>query len=72
MVAFKFRLVLIEMTPTCTTIIAGYKRVDTIWKGDKEKIDDANGNDTFADFHVRTVLHLDIIKVLFIHQLMHQ
>jgi len=22
--------------------------------------------------HIRTVLHLDIIKVLFIHQLMHQ
>ena len=23
-------------------------------------------------FHIRTVQHLDIIKVLFIHQLMHQ
>jgi len=51
-------------------MIAGYRRVGAIWKGDKERIDDATGNDIFADFHIRTV-HFDIIKVLFIHQLMH-
>ena len=43
-------------------MIAGCRRVDAIGKRDKQKIDDATGNDTFADFHIPTV-HLDIIRV---------
>ena len=29
------------------------------------------GKHFFYNFHIRTVQHLDVIKVLFIHQLMH-